>query len=53
MLDGDTPGRRASAVIAARLVTKLSVRVVEVPTAAEPDQLSADQIRCMCDPDFF
>jgi DNA primase len=53
MLDGDTPGRHAGAMIAARLVTKLSVRVVEVPTGTQPDQLSADQIRCMCDPDFF
>jgi DNA primase len=53
MLDGDTLGRHASDVIAARLVNKLAVRVVEVPTGAQPDQLSADQIRCMCDPDFF
>lgn len=53
MLDGDTPGRHAGAIIAARLVTKLSVRVVEVPTGTQPDQLSADQIRCVCDPDFF
>jgi DNA primase catalytic core len=53
MLDGDTPGRHAGSIIAARLVTKLSVRVVEVPTGTQPDQFSADQIRCMCDPDFF
>ena len=53
MLDGDNAGRRASALIAARLVTKLAVRVVEVPSGAQPDQLSADQIRCLCDPDFF
>lgn len=53
MLDGDTPGRYAGATIAARLVTKLSVRVVEVPIGTQPDRLSADQIHCMCDPDFF
>ena len=39
--------------IAARLATKLAVRVVEVPLGTQPDQLSADQIRCLCDPDFF
>jgi len=53
MLDGDNAGRRAGAAIAARLVTKLAVRVVEIPPSAQPDQLSADQIRCLCDPDFF
>jgi DNA primase len=53
MLDGDNAGRRAGAVIAARLATKLAVRVVEVPPGTQPDQLSADQIRCLCDPDFF
>ena len=53
MLDGDNAGRRAGAIIAARLVAKLAVRVVEVPLGTQPDQLSADQIRCLCDPDFF
>jgi len=53
MLDGDDAGRRASALIAARLVTKLAVRMVEVPHGTQPDQLSPDQIRCLCDPDFF
>lgn len=53
MLDGDDAGRRAGAIIAARLVNKLAVRVVEVPLGTQPDQLSADQIRCLCDPDFF
>jgi hypothetical protein len=53
MLDGDTAGRRAAAIIAARLVTKLAVRVVEIPLGSQPDQLGADQIRCLCDPDFF
>jgi DNA primase len=53
MLDGDNAGRRASATIVARLVTKLAVRAVEVPHRTQPDQLSVDQIRCFCDPGFF
>jgi DNA primase len=53
MLDGDNAGRRASATIVARLVTKLAVRAVEVPHSTQPDQLSVDQIRCFCDPGFF
>jgi hypothetical protein len=53
MLDGDNAGRRASATIAARLVTKLAARLVEIPHGTQPDQLSLDQIRCLCDPDFF
>lgn len=53
MLDGDNAGRRAGATIAARLVTKLAVRVVEIPLGTQPDHLSADQICCLCDPDFF
>lgn len=53
MLDGDNAGRRAGAMIAARLVTKVAVRVVEIPLGRQPDQLGADQIHCLCDPDFF
>ena len=53
MLDGDNAGRRAGITIAARLVAKLAVRVVEIPLGTQPDRLSADQIRCLCDPDFF
>ena len=53
MLDGDNAGRRASALIAARLVTKLAVRAVEIPPGTQPDQLSADHIRCLYDPTFF
>ncbi|MGD0696175.1 MAG: toprim domain-containing protein [Terriglobia bacterium] len=53
MLDGDKPGCQASETIAARLVTRLSVRVVATPPALQPDQMSADQIHCLCDPDFF
>jgi DNA primase len=53
MLDGDNAGRRAAAMIAARLVTKVAVRVVEIPLGSQPDQLGADQIHCLCDPGFF
>jgi DNA primase len=53
MLDGDNAGRRAGAMIAARLITKVAVRVVEIPVGSQPDRLSADQIRCLCDPDYF
>ncbi len=53
LLDGDPAGRRASEVIASRLVRSLSVRIVEVPNQGQPDQLSEDQLRCLCDPDYF
>jgi DNA primase len=53
MLDGDNAGRRAGAEMAARLATKVAVRIVEVSLGAQPDQLSPDQIRCLCDPDSF
>jgi len=53
MLDGDKAGRRASETIAARLVPRLSVRIVATPPNLQPDQMSADQIHCLCDPDFF
>jgi DNA primase len=53
MLDGDSAGRTAAAKIAARLVPHLAARVVELPPGSEPDQLSGDQIRCFCDPNYF
>jgi DNA primase len=53
LLDGDTPGRSAAAAIAQRLVRKVSTRLVEVPTGSQPDQLGADQIRCLCIPGYF
>jgi DNA primase len=53
MLDGDSAGRRASAMIAARLVTKMVVRVVEIPLGSQPDQLATDQINTLCDPHLF
>jgi len=53
LMDGDKAGRTAGAVIAGRLVTRLSTRLVEIPAGRQPDQLSADQIRCLCIPDYF
>ncbi len=40
MLDGDQTGRRASETIAARLAGWVSVRVIELAPAVQPDQLS-------------
>ena len=53
LLDGDKAGRSASAVIAARLVSKLSTRLIEAPDGSQPDQMGADQIRCLCLPGYF
>jgi DNA primase len=53
LLDGDKAGRAASAAIAAQLVSKLSTKVVNVPDGTQPDQLSEDQIRCLCIPGYF
>ena len=53
MLDGDKAGRTAGPTIAARLVSTLSTRIVEVPAGSQPDQLGADQIRCLCIPGYF
>jgi DNA primase len=53
LLDGDKVGRSAGAIIAKRLVATLSTRLVEVPDGSQPDQMGADQIRCLCIPDYF
>ena len=53
LLDGDKAGRAASTSIAAQLVPKLSTRLVQVPVGSQPDQLSEDQIRCLCIPGYF
>lgn len=45
MLDGDEAGRRASGVIAARLARSCSVRVIELATGTQPDQLSEQAIQ--------
>jgi DNA primase len=53
LLDGDKAGRTAAATIAARLCSKISTRLVEIPAGSQPDQLGADQIRCLCIPGYF
>jgi DNA primase len=53
LLDGDKAGRAASVTIGAQLVPKLSTRLVQVPEGSQPDQLSKDQIRCLCIPGYF
>jgi len=45
MLDGDEPGKAASAEIAARLVRQSFVRVIDVP--GQPDELSSEQIQAL------
>lgn len=53
MLDGDKAGRAAGATMAARLCTKISTRLVEIPADSQPDQLGTDQIRCLCIREYF
>ncbi len=53
LLDGDKAGRAASTAIAQRLVSKVSTRLIEAPAGSQPDQLGADQIRCLCIPGYF
>ena len=53
LLDGDKAGRTAGAAIAERLISKVSTRIVEIPAESQPDQLGADQIRCLCIPGYF
>jgi DNA primase len=52
-LDGDSAGRIGGAAIAQRLVSKVSTRLIEAPAGSQPDQLGADQIRCLCIPGYF
>jgi DNA primase len=52
-LDGDRAGRSAATTIANRLVSKVSTRLVEIPIGSQPDQLGADQIRCLCLSGYF
>jgi len=44
MLDGDEPGRKATAEISARIVHTSFVRVVDLP-GVQPDELSTEEIR--------
>lgn len=53
LLDGDKAGRSAGAAIAARLVTKLSTRLIQISGESQPDQLGSDHIRCLCIPGYF
>lgn len=53
LLDGDKAGRAAGKTIAARLCSKISTRLVEISEGSQPDQFSADQIRCHCIPGYF
>jgi DNA primase len=48
MLDGDSTGRKASAVIAAKL--RLFCEVVGLPVGVQPDQLSTEQIQEILQP---
>ena len=50
MLDGDDAGRRATTAIAARLQPHASVRVIHLPDAVQPDQLSTQAIRHFLQP---
>ena len=52
-LDGDRAGRVAGAAIAQRLVARVSTRLVEIPAGSQPDQLGANQIRCLFIPGCF
>jgi DNA primase len=52
-LDGDKAGRGAAITIAKRLVSRVSTRLVEIPNGSQPDELGADQIRCLCIPGYF
>jgi DNA primase len=45
MLDGDTAGRRATAMIAAQLRPHVAVRVIHLPDLAQPDQLTTEAVR--------
>ena len=53
LLDGDRAGRTAGVAIAAGLCSKISIRLFEIPSGTQSDQLGADQIRCLCIPGYF
>ena len=48
MLDGDDAGRNATEKISSRLRSKLALKVIEVPAGSQPDQLSTEQLLCLC-----
>jgi DNA primase len=45
MLDGDAPGRRAAALVSARLSADCPVRIVQLGENRQPDQLSELELR--------
>lgn len=45
MLDGDAPGRRAAAVVSARLSASCPVRIVQLANDSQPDQLSEQTLQ--------
>ena len=45
LLDGDEAGRTASREIAGRLVTQMFVRVVDLDSGQQPDQMSPEELR--------
>lgn len=49
-LDGDDAGRSASSEIAARLVRRLFVRVVDTPSGVQPDEMPLEHIRAVLKP---
>ena len=50
MLDGDQPGRSATAVIAKLLTPKVPVHHVDLPNHVQPDQLSSAEINALVGP---
>jgi DNA primase len=50
-LDGDEAGREAARAIAARLVHRTFVRVIDLSDGTQPDQLSSDEIRKVLETD--
>jgi DNA primase len=45
MLDGDEPGRQATAVCLTRLASRLWIRVAVVPEGKQPDLLSSEELQ--------
>lgn len=47
LLDGDEAGRKAAEEIAARLVRRLYVRIVELPDGKQPDGMSREELQAL------
>ncbi len=47
LLDGDEAGRKAADGIAARLIRKLHVRIIDLPDGKQPDQLSIEELQLL------